>query len=163
MRHTIAFAAAFALALAPTLVGCTIRDECIDYVTTSTTSELGIAWIERCGIGHCMTIRSFAAPRLTFRLPAEPGTTTLEELEAELCTEEAGFKKCTPVTGAIVVRAVHPPAVGQPVGRLDADLESTSLQGGKGSVDYREELTPVCHAVKWPEIKTGSYPGGPGR
>jgi hypothetical protein len=64
------------------------------------------------------------------------------------------------VTGTIVVREVHPPEQGEPVGRLDADLVLTDASlSGNVSVDYREHFAPICHDVTWPDV--GTIPGGP--
>lgn len=153
-----------AMMLGVALAGCTIRHECIPTVTPTSTTALGVPFLARYGVGHTISFERYGQPTLRFRLPTEPGTTTLEDLDAQRCTTpppqsygDPYADPCEPVTGSITVREVHPPEEGIPVGRLDADITFTGASSPT-HVDYREEFTDMCHDVNWPDVR-GAWPG----
>ena len=135
------------------LAGCS-HTVCTEDVEKSTSGALGMATISHCGIGHCVEVGK--GTYLRFRLPTETGETTLDELGAEVCVGDDDH--CAPAVGTMTVRETHPPAPGQPVGRLDVDIEITSeTMRGHATIDYREELATSCREVS----DFGDFPVGP--
>lgn len=158
MRVVVPIALAFGLA---TLAGCTVGEDCVDQVETTQVTDLGFVRTARCGIGHCLSFTRLPSKDV-FRMhfPMQPGTFSLEEVDAELCSGDDD-EDCVPVTGTIVAREVHRPERGRPVGRLDADLrlEHASLPA-EARLDYREELVERCSDKRWPDLG-GSRVFGP--
>ncbi len=144
------------LAFCMLMIGCCgSRTECTEEVTTETSGALGEATFERCGVGYCVTMTSSVSV-VRFHLPFEAGTVSLEDLEAVICPPNGAA--CSPLIGTMIVRAVNPPAFGQPVGRLDADLDIANPQAHV-TIDYEEDLATRCREVK---RSFGAIPFGPG-
>ena len=153
------------LAFAALATGCTVGQVCTESIApySSRESVLGTATIEKCVGGHCMSMRSAVGVRLVFDLPDAAGSFTLEELGAKTCeldSSAGGDLECAPAEGTVIVREVHPPERGKPVGRFDADVVvTTEVLGGPATIDYRERKTESCQDETWPDI--GPIPMGP--
>lgn len=157
-----AIAAVVLLVLAGLAAGCTVGEDCTQSVASYSPreSELGTATIDEFGAGQRVSMRHGLGLRFVFDLPSAAGTFTLDELDAKTC--KVGVvgdeRDCTPATGMLVVREVHPREPGKPVGRLDADVEVTSkVLRGPATIDYRERIHETCRDVVWPDL--GPMPG----
>jgi hypothetical protein len=148
----LALLSPLAFAALTALTGCTVGESCYDQVETTGVTELGFVRAGRCGIGHCLTFSRPSGNVFRVHFPTEPGTFTLEDLDAEICPTN-GDEGCVSIAGTLVARSVHRPELGRAVGRLEADLQLAhgSLPPGV-HIDYREQLVERCYDETWPDL-----------